>query len=79
MVGVSLELTGRGAALGGPQERTLQITVDTLNEYGVRVGNQRRKVRLEVRDNASNPRLAAQQATELATRELRLQGHARLR
>ncbi|MFF5174332.1 ABC transporter substrate-binding protein [Micromonospora sp. NPDC000089] len=69
VVGVSLELTGRGAALGVPQERALRITADALNQDGVPVGNQRRRIRLEVRDNGSNPRVAARQATELATRD----------
>ncbi|MEH0841775.1 ABC transporter substrate-binding protein [Micromonospora sp. CPCC 205711] len=69
VVGVSLELTGPGATLGVPQERALRITADTLNEYGVPVGNQRLKIRLEVRDNGSDPRLAARHAAELATRD----------
>ncbi|AVT30185.1 ABC transporter substrate-binding protein [Plantactinospora sp. BC1] len=69
VIGASLELTGPGQALGVLQERALKITVDKLNEQGVPVGNLRRTVRLVVRDNASEPRLAAQHATELATRE----------
>ncbi|MGK5675859.1 ABC transporter substrate-binding protein [Micromonospora sp. URMC 106] len=66
LIGVSLELTGPGAALGVLQQRALEITVEALNEKGVPVGNLRRTVRLEVRDNVGDPRLAARQATELA-------------
>ncbi|MGI5145653.1 ABC transporter substrate-binding protein [Plantactinospora sp. CA-294935] len=69
LVGASLELTGPGRVLGVLQERALKITADKLNEQGVPVGNLRRNIRLVIRDNASEPRLAAQHATELATRE----------
>ncbi|MFY1689850.1 ABC transporter substrate-binding protein [Plantactinospora sp. WMMB782] len=69
VIGASLELTGPGRVLGVLQERALKITVDKFNEQGVPVGNLRRNLRLVVRDNASEPRLAAQHATELATRE----------
>ncbi|MBY8871511.1 ABC transporter substrate-binding protein [Micromonospora sp. PLK6-60] len=69
VVGASLELSGRGAALGTLQERALRITLEGLNVDGVQVGNMRRKVRLLLRDNASDPRTAAQQARELAEQE----------
>lgn len=69
VLGASLELTGRGAALGVPQERALRIALDSLSPDGVPVGNLRRTVRLDVRDNASDPRLAARQAAELAGSE----------
>ncbi|SCF43678.1 branched-chain amino acid transport system substrate-binding protein [Micromonospora purpureochromogenes] len=65
LIGVSLELTGRGAALGVLQERALRITLEALNVDRVQVGNQRRSVRVLVRDNRSDPRLAAQQTTDL--------------
>ncbi|MGC4804470.1 ABC transporter substrate-binding protein [Micromonospora sp. DT233] len=68
VLGVSLELTGAGAALGVLQERALRISLESLNADGVPVGNLRRSIRLEIRDNASDPRLAAQQATELIRR-----------
>ena len=73
VIGASLELTGAGAALGVLQERALRITVDTLNEEGVPVGNLRRKIRLLVQDNGSDPKTAADQAAEMAGRE---QAHA---
>ncbi|MEQ4301125.1 ABC transporter substrate-binding protein [Plantactinospora sp. B6F1] len=69
VVGVSLELTGPGQALGVLQERALKITADKFNEQGVPVGNLRRNVRLVIRDNAGEPRLAAQHATELTNQE----------
>ncbi|GLY25246.1 ABC transporter substrate-binding protein [Micromonospora sp. NBRC 101691] len=65
VVGASLELSGRGAALGVLQERALRIAQDSLSPDGLPVGNQRRTVRLDIRDNASDPRLAARQAAEL--------------
>jgi branched-chain amino acid transport system substrate-binding protein len=69
IIGASLELTGPGAAHGVLQERALRITVDTLNEEGVPVGNLRRKVKMIYRDNGSRPETAAQQATELIQKE----------
>ncbi|MEH1014140.1 ABC transporter substrate-binding protein [Micromonospora sp. CPCC 206060] len=67
LVGASLELSGRWAALGVLQERALRISMATLNaEDGVPVGNLRRTLRLVVQDNAGDPGLAARQATELA-------------
>ncbi|MFC4020659.1 ABC transporter substrate-binding protein [Micromonospora sp. GCM10011542] len=67
VVGASLELTGAGPALGVLQERALALTLESLNTEGVRTGRLTRRIRLEVRDNHSDPRLAARQATELAT------------
>ncbi|WDZ86781.1 ABC transporter substrate-binding protein [Micromonospora cathayae] len=69
VLGASLELTGRGAALGVLQERALHIAREALSPDGVPVGNLRRTVRLDIRDNASDPRLAARQAAELAGSE----------
>ncbi|MGI5214300.1 ABC transporter substrate-binding protein [Plantactinospora sp. CA-290183] len=69
VIGASLELTGVGQSLGVLQERALRITLDQLNADGIPVGNQRRRIRLIVQDNASDPGIAARQATELAARE----------
>ncbi|MEV4618045.1 ABC transporter substrate-binding protein [Asanoa sp. NPDC049573] len=69
IIGASLELTGPGAAHGVLQERALRITVDTLNEEGVPVGNLRRRVKMIYRDNGGRPETAAQQATELIQKE----------
>ncbi|MFR9776989.1 ABC transporter substrate-binding protein [Micromonospora sp. MS34] len=69
VVGASLELTGRGAALGVLQQRAMEITAESLNVSGFPVGNMHRTVRLEIRDNGSDPVLAARQATELTRRD----------
>ncbi|MFI7550637.1 ABC transporter substrate-binding protein [Micromonospora sediminimaris] len=68
VIGATLELSGPGAALGVLQQRALAISAAALNEKGVAVGNLRRRVRVEVLDNRSDPRLAARQATELGRR-----------
>lgn len=65
VVGVSLELSGRGAALGVPQRRALEITTEALNRSGIPVGNLLRSIRLEIRDNGSDPEVAARHAAEL--------------
>ncbi|MGC4893291.1 ABC transporter substrate-binding protein [Micromonospora sp. DT31] len=65
IVGVSLELTGRGALLGGPQRHALELTADSLNRAGIPVGNLVRSVRLQIRDNGGNPQVAARHAAEL--------------
>ncbi|MER5455453.1 hypothetical protein ABT008_11780 [Micromonospora sp. NPDC002389] len=70
VVGATLELSGSGAALGVAQQRALTISAATLNDKGVQVGNLRRTVRLELRDNRSDPRLAAEQAAGRAYRDL---------
>lgn len=69
LIGASLELTGRGAAVGVLQERALQVTLAALNVEGVPVGNQRRRIRVVVKDNASDPSAAARQASDLVRRE----------
>ncbi|MCM0678331.1 ABC transporter substrate-binding protein [Micromonospora phytophila] len=69
VVGASLELTGPGGPLGVLQERALAITAESLNADGLPVGNLRRTLRIEVRDNAGDPGLAARQATELVRRD----------
>ncbi|MCW3840128.1 ABC transporter substrate-binding protein [Micromonospora yasonensis] len=69
VIGASLELTGKGAALGVLQQRAMEITAESLNVSGFPVGNLRRTMRLEIRDNGSNPGLAARQATELTRRD----------
>jgi branched-chain amino acid transport system substrate-binding protein len=69
VIGASLELTGHAAAAGTLQERAMRITADRLNEDGVPVGNLRRRIRLVVRDNESDPALAAKQASDLISRD----------
>ncbi|WFE38370.1 ABC transporter substrate-binding protein [Micromonospora sp. WMMD998] len=65
VVGASLELSGRGAALGLVQRRALEIMAESLNRSGIPVGNLHRSIRLEIRDNGSDPRLAARHAADL--------------
>ncbi len=69
IIGASLELTGAGAAHGVLEERALRITVDSLNEEGVPVGNLRRRIKMIYRDNGSRPDTAAQQATDMIQKE----------
>jgi branched-chain amino acid transport system substrate-binding protein len=69
IIGASLELTGHASAFGTLQERAMRITADRLNESGVPVGNLRRRIRLVVRDNESDPATAAKQATEMIRRD----------
>ncbi|WBB72886.1 ABC transporter substrate-binding protein [Micromonospora sp. WMMD1128] len=65
VVGASLELSGRGAALGLVQRRALEITAESLNRSGIPVGNLLRSIRLEIRDNGSDPQVAARHAADL--------------
>ena len=69
IIGANLELTGHAAAFGTLQERAMKITADRLNETGVPVGNLRRRIRLVIRDNESNPATAAKQAAEMIRRD----------
>jgi branched-chain amino acid transport system substrate-binding protein len=57
--GACLELTGPGTVAGTAQQRAVKIAQDILNENGVTVGGTLRKVRVLVRDNASDPTTAA--------------------
>ena len=50
-IGVTLELTGRAAALGVPEAKALELMTDRINKEGV-LG---RKIRLVVKDNRSDP------------------------
>ncbi|QLQ39223.1 ABC transporter substrate-binding protein [Micromonospora robiginosa] len=65
VVGASLELSGRGAALAVAQRRALEIAAETLNRSGIPVGNLMRSVRLEIRDNGSDLEVAARHAAEM--------------
>ena len=57
--GACLELTGPGSVAGTAQERALKIAKDALNADGVTLGNTVRKVQVIVRDNGSDPVVAA--------------------
>ncbi|WP_412539312.1 ABC transporter substrate-binding protein [Longispora sp. K20-0274] len=67
VIGAVLELSGPGAVIGTVHRNALQVTVDQLNEGGVLVGGKQRRVRLVVRDSASDPAKGAAAARELIT------------
>jgi branched-chain amino acid transport system substrate-binding protein len=56
--GACLELTGGGSVVGLAERNALQISVNTLNANGVEIGGSVRRIRLVVRDNASDPATA---------------------
>jgi branched-chain amino acid transport system substrate-binding protein len=65
-VGVSLELTGTGALVGLSQRKAVTIAQDTLNSSRVIMGNQIRRIQVSIKDNASDPKQAAEIAKEFA-------------
>ncbi|MBB5870411.1 branched-chain amino acid transport system substrate-binding protein [Allocatelliglobosispora scoriae] len=65
VLGVSLELTGQGSALGKLQQRALKITMDDINVTGIRIGDKHRRVRLIVEDNRGDAAVAATIAGKL--------------
>lgn len=63
VVGVDLELTGAGEALGAIHRQALELRVEQINQQGL-LGN--RRIELEFRDNRSNPATSALNVGELA-------------
>jgi branched-chain amino acid transport system substrate-binding protein len=63
VIGVDLELSGGLATLGKTYQRALELKVEHLNESGV-LGD--RKVRLEVKDNRSDPSESLRNINEFA-------------
>jgi branched-chain amino acid transport system substrate-binding protein len=63
--GACLELTGAGSVVGLAERNALQVALNTLNPNGVEVGGSIRRVRLIVRDNASDPAIATAQTRQL--------------
>lgn len=63
VVGVDLELTGAGEALGAIHRQALELRVEQINQQGL-LGN--RQIELEIRDNRSNPATSALNVGELA-------------
>jgi branched-chain amino acid transport system substrate-binding protein len=59
VVGASLELTGTGAVVGVAQRKAVTIAQDKINSTGVVVAGALRRVRVTIRDNASDPKQAA--------------------
>jgi branched-chain amino acid transport system substrate-binding protein len=66
VLGASLELTGTGAVVGIAQRKAITIIQNKINTNGVVVNGQLRRVRVTVRDNATDPKQAAAIATEFA-------------
>jgi branched-chain amino acid transport system substrate-binding protein len=65
VVGVCLDISGSGAAVGQAQQRGLQVALDRLNQSGVTVGNTTRQVRLIVKDTGSDPDIAVASAKQM--------------
>jgi branched-chain amino acid transport system substrate-binding protein len=76
VIGASLELTGTGAIVGLSQRKAVTIAQNKLNSSGVIMNNQIRRVQVVIRDNASDPKQAAEIAKEFAadTRMLAIVG-----
>lgn len=62
IIGAVLDITGVGANLGVPEQNTLQMLADQLNEEG---GINGREVKLIIKDNQSTEDGAARSTTEL--------------
>jgi branched-chain amino acid transport system substrate-binding protein len=65
VIGVCLELTGANAIVGSSAQRGVQVALEEINADGLRVGGKRRNVRLVLRDNRSDPDVAATAVGEL--------------
>src|SRR5689334_20196769 len=68
-IGVNLELTGPGATVGVTDMQALEIAADQINAFGVRFGGKNKKVKLVVRDNATDPAKAAALTRDLVNTE----------
>lgn len=62
-LGLNLELSGAGAVLGKAEEQGLDIAVNDINQNG---GVNGAKLRIVVRDNKTDPKLAVQNTKDLA-------------
>lgn len=70
VLGATLALSGDLGVLGGPLEAGYQQEVADVNRAGgITVGGVRKKVRLIVLDNGSDPTTASQQARELVLKD----------
>jgi branched-chain amino acid transport system substrate-binding protein len=67
VIGASLELTGSGAIVGVSQRKAVTIAQNKINSTGVVMGNQVRRVQVTIKDNASDPKQAAQLAKDFAS------------
>jgi branched-chain amino acid transport system substrate-binding protein len=63
VIGADLELSGADASVGTAYQRALQLMKDQINQTGILGG---RKIRLEIRDNRSDPTLSLTNVGELS-------------
>ncbi len=68
-IGAVLDITGPGAALGGPERDTIQLLADQLNAEG---GIDGREVELDIRDNQSREDEAATQMASLLEEDVHI-------
>lgn len=54
-IGVDIEKSGPASVQGEAYERALKLVAEQINQNGVKVGNQTKKVKLVIRDNKSDP------------------------
>jgi branched-chain amino acid transport system substrate-binding protein len=66
VIGADLELSGAGATLGVAYRRALELKVEQVNQRNLLGG---RKVRLELRDNRSDPNTSAANVASLAANQ----------
>ena len=66
-LGAVLSVTGPASFLGDPEKRTLEIYVDDINAKGGVLG---KKLKLEVGDDACDPRQAVAVANQLASKKV---------
>jgi branched-chain amino acid transport system substrate-binding protein len=66
VIGADLELSGAGASLGVAYRRALELKVEQVNQQNLLGG---RRVRLEVRDNRSDPNTSAGNIATLAAND----------
>jgi branched-chain amino acid transport system substrate-binding protein len=66
-LGLNLELSGPGAVLGKAEKQGLDIAVNDINQNG---GVDGAKLRIVVRDNRTDPKLAIQNTKDLAARHV---------
>jgi branched-chain amino acid transport system substrate-binding protein len=69
VIGASLELTGAGGPAGTAADNALHLALDQVNGAGVTIAGRTRKIRLIIRDNASDPDTAGRQARALVDDE----------
>ncbi|MGA8116222.1 MAG: ABC transporter substrate-binding protein [Actinocatenispora sp.] len=54
-IGVDIEKSGPAAVQGKAYERALKLVANQINQNGVKVGDEKKKIKLIIRDNKSDP------------------------